>query len=166
MEIRGEYETDHDAIYRLTEEAFAPMAFADGDEAEVVDNLRMSGDLTLSLLVEELGVTIGHVAFSPATIGSEPTGWFGLGPVSVAPCHQRRGIGKTMIQMGLDRLRSANARGCVLIGNPDIYSKVGFESDGKLRYRELSAKLVQRIVFKGDAPSGEVRFADALEATP
>lgn len=129
----------------------------------MVRALRAAGDLTLSLVAEDEGEIVGHVAFSPATVDGRHDGWFGLGPVSVHPDRQRQGIGKLLIEHGLDLLRDAGANGCALIGNPAIYSRLGFESDGLLTYRGLPVRDVQRIVLAGAAPRGELRFATALE---
>ena len=164
MEIRDETPQDMDAIFRLTEVAFKPMPFSNGTEAQIVDALRRAGDLTISLVAVDSGEVVGHIAFSPITIDGRYDGWFGLGPVSVAPNRQRQGIGKLLIRTGLDRLRSLNARGCALIGDPAVYGRIGFASDGRLRYRELESRLVQRIVFRGGAPKGTIQFAPALEA--
>jgi putative acetyltransferase len=163
--IRDEQPGDEDAIHQLTERAFAPMAFADGTEASLIGELRASGDLTLSLVAEIDGRIVGHVAFSPASINGVHADWYGLGPVSVEPDMQRTGIGRALISCGLDRLRSAGAAGCALIGNPKVYGPMGFASDGAISYRDLEARIVQRIVFVGEAPAGELLFAPALEAS-
>jgi putative acetyltransferase len=162
--IRNERPGDEDAIHNLTLAAFEPMAFSDGSEAPIIKSLRTSGDLTLSLVVEENGTIIGHIAFSPVTIDGIHNNWFGLGPVSVRPERQRQGIGKALILSGLEMLKERGACGCALIGSPEIYSRVGFESDGRLSYRNLDSSYVQRIVFSGFAPQGELKFAPAFES--
>jgi putative acetyltransferase len=55
------------AIHDLTQRAFAPMPYADGDEQDVIDRLRATGALSLSLVAEQDGVVVGQVTFSPAT---------------------------------------------------------------------------------------------------
>ncbi|OLP49829.1 GNAT family N-acetyltransferase [Allorhizobium taibaishanense] len=164
MMIRKEQPSDVAAIDTLTERAFAPMAFSSGTEATIIKALRQTGRLALSLVAEEEGTVVGHVAFSSVTIGETmEEGWFGLGPISVEPIRQRVGIGRALVQTGLDALRQAGAKGVVLIGNPTIYSRYGFESDGRLTYGSLATRLVQRIVFTGAPPVGELHFADAFE---
>ena len=81
--IRPERPDDVDAIDRLTVDAFEPQSFSDGSEAPIIRSLRASGDLTLSLVAEDEGDVVGHVAFSPVTIDGSHDGWFGLGPISV-----------------------------------------------------------------------------------
>ncbi len=163
MIIREERPSDDAQINDLTERAFAPMPFSDDTEAEALRALRRAGDLTLSLVAEDETGIVGHVAFSPVTINGKDGGWYGLGPISVEPDRQRAGIGRSLVAVGLDTLRQRGAAGVALIGNPDIYSRFGFESDGKLTYKQLEPRLVQRIIFSGDPPEGELLFAPGLE---
>lgn len=162
MLIRPEAPADIEAVDELTRIAFAPMPFSDGSEVGILRALRASDDLTLSLVAEEHGTVVGHVAFSPVTIDGAHDGWFGLGPISVAPERQRQGIGKALIARGIALLDERGARGCALIGNPDVYSRAGFESDGRLTYEDLDTRLVQRLVLRGPAPSGTLKFAPAF----
>lgn len=163
MLIRDENAADVDAIRDLTRAAFEPMPFSSNTEARIVDDLRASGDLTISLVAEEHGEVVGHVAFSPVAVDGVHGGWFGLGPISVKPDRQRQGIGKALILRGLDLLRERGAAGCALVGSPEIYGRGGFESDGRLRYADIDPKFVQRIVLRGEAPSGVLKFAPAFE---
>lgn len=164
MHIRYETPDDVDAIRDLTSIAFKPMAYSDGTEAEIIRRLRAGGDLTISLVAEEGREILGHVAFSPVTIEGVHGGWFGLGPISVTPARQRQRIGSALIARGLGFLREMGASGCALIGNPDVYRSAGFSSDGQLSYHDLDTRLVQRIVLRGLAPSGVLRFAPAFES--
>lgn len=164
MLIRYEAPDDFDAIHDLTSTAFKPMPYSDGTEAEIIRRLRVAGDLTISLVVEEGGEILGHVAFSPVTIDGAHGGWFGLGPISVKPERQRQGIGTALIARGLELLKGMGASGCALIGNPDVYRGAGFGSDGQLSYHDLDRRLVQRIVLRGPTPSGTLRFAPAFES--
>ncbi|MFL5014980.1 MAG: GNAT family N-acetyltransferase [Rhizobium sp.] len=164
MLIRYETPDDIDAIHDLTSTAFKPMPYSDGTEAKIVRRLRAKGDLEISLVAEEDGEILGHVAFSAVTINGAHDGWFGLGPISVKPERQRQGIGKAMIARGLELLKERGASGCALIGNPEIYSRVGFSSDGQLKHLDLDTRLVQRIVFRGSPPSGTLQFVPAFES--
>jgi len=163
MQIREESLEDHTVIFDLTQAAFAPMAFSDGTEAACINRLRDDGDLTMSLVATAGGAVVGHVAFSPAFIDGVSDGWFGLGPISVWPDQQRNGIGRALIERGLDAMKTLGAKGCVLVGNPDLYSRFGFHSDGRLVYRDLPVKLVQWVAFGGSTPSGALRFSNGLE---
>ncbi len=159
MLIRPEQRGEEQVIHHLTQVAFATMPYSDHTEGPIIDALRKDGDLTLSLVAVEEGRIVGHIAFSPVTIDGRHDGWYGLGPISVSPELQRRGIGKGLIVAGLDQLRELGAAGCVLIGDPAYYSRVGFVSNGALQYGELDCSLVQFIILSGSEPRGRLKFA-------
>lgn len=161
-EIRPEEWADQTAIFNITEAAFDGKRYADGTEALIIDLLRKDGDLSISLVALVESDVVGHVAFSPATIGEVSNGWFGVGPVSVTPRLQRKGIGQALMNAGLEKLRARNANGCVLIGDPSYYGRFGFEGDCGLTYLGIAPSYVQRLAFKSDAPTGEIRFAPAF----
>jgi putative acetyltransferase len=163
MPIRPERPSDIDAIHDLTMRAFTGMPYSEGTDAAIIRLLRQSGDLVLSLVAEEDGIVIGHVAFSPVRVGAASQNWLGLGPISVEPARQRSGIGRSLIRDGLDILKAQGAGGVALIGNPDVYRSSGFASDGRLTYKGLETRYVQRIVFRGPDPEGELHFADAFD---
>jgi putative acetyltransferase len=141
------------------------MAYSSQTEKAIVDALRSAGALTLSLIAIEDGKIIGHVAFSPVTINSKTNGWYGLGPVSVWPNQQGRGIGQALIREGLNNLRDMNAQGCVVLGDPGYYSRFGFVSDPGLRYGDVPPEYFQRLGFTEIVPKGEVVFHPGFDAT-
>jgi putative acetyltransferase len=163
MDIRPEIHTDIDAIYQLTQTAFAPMPYSDGDEGACINKLRADGDLTISLVAVEAQAIVGHVAFSPVTIAGVSDNWFGLGPVSAAPEKQKTGIGSALIKKGLAQIKSLGAKGCVLIGDPNYYCRFGFVGDGRLTYRDLPSEVVQWLSFTDEKPSGVLKYSPGLE---
>ncbi|TPI49981.1 N-acetyltransferase [Mesorhizobium sp. B2-9-1] len=160
--IRPEQLGDVRVIHDLTIAAFEPMSFSDGSEAPIITALRNDGDLTVSLVAVSGGDIVGHVAFSPVTIGAESHGWYGLGPVSVWPDKQRQGIGSALIYEGLAILRANGAKGCVLIGDPAYYGRFGFRSDGNLSYQDLPAQYVQSLPFQSEPANGQLKFSPAF----
>jgi putative acetyltransferase len=162
MRIRNEAPGDEAAIRALTEAAFAPVEMSDGSEPQIVDRLRLSGDLVLSLVAEENDGIVGHVAFSPVTVSDAEGQWFGLGPLSVHPDRQRAGIGRQLIEEGLERLQSLGAAGCVLLGDPDYYGRFGFASPGDLTYGDVPTRYVQALSFDDKRARGEVRYSSAF----
>lgn len=157
--IRPEAQGDEAVIYALTKAAFRDMPFAEGDEQDLVDRLRADGDLALSLVAEDAERIVGHVAFSPVSITDGTTGWYGLGPVSVWPELQGKGIGGALIRRGIADLRASKAYGLVLLGSPDYYCRFGFEHDPGLAYPGPPVEYFQRLVLSGAAPSGTVQYA-------
>ena len=162
MEIRPERPGDEAAIADVIEAAFLLAKHCDGTEAQIVERLRGSGALTLSLVAVEEDSVIGHVAFSPVTIDGEDRQWFGLGPVAVRPDRQGKGTGSALIREGLNRLRGAGAMGCVLVGEPEYYGRFGFVADSRLAYPELPAEYFQALPFGGDLPTGTVAYHPAF----
>ena len=125
--IQKETPADFSAIRIVTESAFKGMAYAGGDEQDVIDRLRKKGALTLSLVAISNSKVVGHIAFSPATLEGSSDSWFALGPVSVLPEFQGNGIGSELINVGLLRIKEIGATGCILTGNPNYYRRFGFE---------------------------------------
>lgn len=163
LRVRPEQTGDEDAIHDVTARAFETMPFSSGTEPAIIRALRASGDLALSLVAEQDDQIVGHVAFSSIAIDGVPDDWFGLGPISVLPELQRQGIGKRMIQEGLERLKQIGAKGCALIGAPEVYRSSGFTSDGSLSYAGVDPKYVQWITLRGNAREGEITFAPAFD---
>src|SRR5690606_11209971 len=110
--------SDAAAIEAVTVAAFKGIAHSGQTEHFIIRELRKSGVLSISLVAEVNGTVVGHVAVSPVTISSNATDWYGLGPISVAPEHQGRGIGAQLIEHVLTGLRSLGAAGCVVLGEP------------------------------------------------
>ncbi len=162
MLIRPETPQDAEAIFELTQAAFAPKGFSDGTEGAIIAAMRQSGDLTLSLVAEDEGEIIGHVAFSPATISDSAGDWYGLGPISVREDCQRQGIGRKLTNEGLTRLKAGGAAGCALTGDPAIYTRFGFISNG-LRHAGTKDHCVLWQSFSGAPARGTVTFAPALD---
>jgi len=160
--IRPERAGDEDAIRSVTEEAFAGRPHSDGSEPAIIDRLRADGDLALSLVAEEDGRIIGHIAFSRVTISDGAGEWYGLGPVSVLPEKQGRQVGAQVIQHGLRELASRGARCVVLLGDPAYYRRFGFEHDAALTYPGPPPEYFQRLVLAGEPPAGVVRYAKAF----
>ena len=157
MLIRPETNADHEAIRALTTAAFAGAPHASGTEAAIIHALRAAGALALSLVAEDGGV-VGHIAFSPVTIDGQDCGWFGLGPVSVAPDRQGQGIGGALIREGLARLAASGAQGCVLLGDPGYYTRFGFATDPDLVLPDVPPEYFQRLVLAGTPARGTVSF--------
>lgn len=165
MLIREENVGDAAAIADVTTRAFRTAAHASGTEAAIVAALRQAGALTISLVVVEGASVIGHVAISPVRIGGREERWFGLGPVSVDPACQSKGIGTALITAALARLRDTRAVGCVVLGDPTFYQRFGFRSDPELRYGDVPPRYFQRLVLAGSAPRGEVSYHRAFDAS-
>jgi putative acetyltransferase len=154
----------------LTRAAFDRAAHSNQTEAKIVDILRADGALSLSLVATEAGHVLGHAAFSPVTFEGSAGGWYGLGPVSVWPSRQRRGVGQALIRDGLRSLQAMPAAGCAVLGEPGYYGRFRFENDRALFYGDAAPGYFQRLVLNGPAaegrgplPSGVRRSIESFE---
>ena len=139
------------------------MEHSDQSEPAIVARLRAAGALTISLVAVEGEELVGHVAFSPVTIDGSDGGWFGLGPVSILPARQGRGIGSALIRAGLSLLDGAGAAGVVVLGDPAYYPRFGFRRDERLRYDDAPADYFMCMALNGaDPPAGRVDYAPAF----
>ncbi|CAH0340725.1 N-acetyltransferase [Rhizobium sp. CECT 9324] len=158
MIIRPEQSGDEASIGLVTAAAFEGHPNSDQSEPQIIERLREAGALTLSLVADEAGEILGHVAFSPVSIAGGDEGWYGLGPISVAPAHQGKGIGSRLVSEGLDRLRTLGAAGCVLLGDPAYYGRFGFRLDHGLVLPDVPPGHFQALLLHGPDALGIVAF--------
>ena len=119
LRVRAERAGDADAIRSLLDRTF------DGEiEGRIVDALRVNQALLCSLVAERDGEILGHIAFSPASLG-QLTG-AGLGPMAVRPDHQRGGIGAALLNAGLEHLVKAACPFVIVVGHAEYYPRFGF----------------------------------------
>jgi putative acetyltransferase len=164
MLIREETKDDAEAISEVTVAAFESLEISGHTEQFIIEALRSARALTLSLVGEVDGRVVGHIAFSPVAISDGTTNWYGLGPVSVLPMYQRRGIGKALIQEGLSRLKALGGKGCCLVGHPQYYRKFGFENVAGLILENVPQEVFFALSFDGRLPRGNVTFHEAFKA--
>jgi putative acetyltransferase len=162
--IRGETNADVGMIAEVTIAAFKTLEISNHTEQFIIEALRAAKALTVSLVAEVDGRVVGHIAFSPVIISDGTRNWYGLGPVSVLPEYQRKGIGKALIQEGLSRLKVLNAQGCCLVGHPDYYRKFGFKNMSGLVHEGVPQEVFFALSFDGHTPQGTVTFHDGFKA--
>lgn len=165
ISIRNEQPSDIPNIFELTQAAFKDIEYSSHTEQFIVNALRDSQQLTVSLVAEYEGQIIGHIAFSPVSISDGTTNWYGLGPVSVQPEFQNQGIGSQLIHAGLDQLKTLKAAGCVLLGDPEYYARFGFKAKPELVLQGVPAEYFQTLSFTEKMPHGDVVYAEAFNAT-
>jgi putative acetyltransferase len=162
VEITSETAADVAAIQAVTISAFLHAQHTSHTEQFIVDALRKAGQLTVSLVAKTDCTIVGHVAISPVSISDGATGWYGLGPLSVAPDHQRRGIGSRLMREALRDLRERGASGCVLLGEPRYYNRFGFQVDSNLRLPGVPPEYFQALSFGSSHPRGVVSYHAAF----
>lgn len=122
MLIRAEEARDRDAVRAVNLAAFETPA-----EADLVDALREQAEPVISLVAEDHGQVVGHILFSPVTLSGHPDlRIMGLGPMAVAPGHQRSGIGSALARAGIELCSRLGSGAVVVLGHPHYYPRFGF----------------------------------------
>ena len=103
--------------------ALLEAAFGEPKVVELVDRLTARGDAEISLVAIEGGEIRGHIVLSRM---SAPLRALGLGPVAVAPAHQRRGIGSVLVAEALLCSQRGAFDIVFVYGNPAFYQRFGF----------------------------------------
>ena len=129
--VRRETAADVAAVDALTRAAFGRE-----DEARILRELRetdawlpalslVAGDVIASVTADRAvtGV-IGHGVCTRARLGGRPA--LGLGPLSVDPAHQRRGVGSALMHAVLAAADALDEPVVVLLGDPAYYERFGF----------------------------------------
>lgn len=164
ISIRKEQAGDVQSIHEVTIAAFLDAPHTDHTEQFIVKALRESGALSISLVAEDLGEIVGHVALSPVVISDGAEGWYGLGPISVSPNSQGKGIGSMLMNAAIQQLKNIRAKGCVLLGDPSYYQRFGFKPEEGLRLPAVPAEYFQALVLRGDLPQGDVSYHASFSA--
>jgi putative acetyltransferase len=105
------------------------LAFAGEGEAVLVDGLRTDQDVVVSLVALQNDVVVGHVLFSRLRAPDASLQVASLAPVAVLPEHQRQGIGKALIEEGLERCRTRGYQAVIVLGDPAYYPRFGFSAE-------------------------------------
>lgn len=164
MIIRKETVEDVQAITEVTIAAFKNHPISNHTEQFIINALRAANALTISLIAEIDGQIVGHIAFSPVTVSDGATGWYGLGPVSVLPDHQKQGIGTALINKGLSLLKELGGQGCALAGDPHYYKRIGFRNYPELIHEGIPQEVFLVLPFTEKIPKGTVVFHEGFKA--
>jgi putative acetyltransferase len=170
MKIREATAVDSELIRNLHLDAFGK------EEGSAVSGLAIDllADETakplLALIAENGTDILGSIIFSAVEVkGSEGIVAYILAPLAVASTFQRRGIGRALIERGLQMLKDRGTDLVFVLGDPRYYSPYGFTHNHQvsppyeLPYREAW----MAISLKGNAlesASGQILCARSLNA--
>ncbi|WP_145592609.1 GNAT family N-acetyltransferase [Yersinia bercovieri] len=122
MLIRIEIPVDAPGI-----DALLRHSFESNDEAELVQQLREDGLLTLGIVAtDDEGGVVGYAAFSPVEVGGEDRQWVALAPLAVDESLRRQGLAEKLVYEGLDSLNEFGYAAVVVLGDPAYYQRFGF----------------------------------------
>ena len=164
IQIINERPRDEQQIHHVIELAFLRAAHTDHSEQFIVSALRHAQALTISMVAVVANRIIGHVAISPVSISDGSSGWYGLGPISVLPDFQTKGVGRKLMKESLAALEAMGAAGCVVLGDPDYYGRFGFRVVDGLILPGVPAEYFQALSFNNNYPQGDVTYHAAFSA--
>ena len=127
MLLRREVPADQPQVAGVVARAFAREDGAEPVEVGLLQSLRDTGDALPRLswvAVDPAGRVVGHAVCSRATVGDVPV--VALGPVSVRPRLQRRGVGSALLHSLLGAADVLGAPLVGLLGDPALYGRFGF----------------------------------------
>lgn len=114
------------------------------------------------------GRIVGNIVYAKSVIrtdGGKECEVLGMGPISVLPEYQRRGIGRQMIEHTKMKAREMGFRAILLYGDPDYYSRHGFVAAETLGIRtadDMYAAALQVCELQEEALSGmKGRYVEA-----
>jgi len=130
--IRDEQSRDH-----ATVRAVNIAAFAQEDEALLIDRLRDIGVPMVSLVAEIDGTIVGHILFTPVVVEADDAPWqaMAIGPMAVEPKWQRRGVGSALVEEGLQRCNETRTPAVFVLGHPSYYPRFGFTPASRIGCR-------------------------------
>lgn len=163
--LRAETRADVDAIKTLTSEAFRHQPHSNQTEAAIIEGLREAGALTLSLVAHYAQRIIGQISVSAVNVSGGAQGWFGIGPLSVAPDFQGQGVGTDLVWQTLRTMRQRGAAGCVVLGEPAYYGRFGFRSTPALSLDGAPPGCFLVRPYERVVPLGTVQFHSAFDLT-
>ncbi len=143
MNVRQTRPADRPAVLEVVREAFRN----GGDEVSLVERVWAARQhvAELDLVAEVDGVVAGHVLFSEGYV--EDVRVLALAPLAVSPRHQRRGLGRALME---ESIRTANRLPyplMLLLGDPAFYGRFGFE-----RARKLGINIAMELPAGGADP--------------
>jgi len=133
VSIRQEEPKDYRTVEELTRAAFMSHVRPGREiplEHYMVHRLRETdGIMELSFVAEEDGQIVGHVIYSHAHI-LQPDGTevavLNLGPISVLPRLQRKGIGSALMKHSINAATKLGYGAILFFGIPEYYPRFGF----------------------------------------
>ncbi|MCI5149787.1 MAG: N-acetyltransferase [Candidatus Electrothrix sp. MAN1_4] len=108
---------------------------------------------TICFGVYEKDALIGSIFFTRLQF-NEPIQVYMLAPVAVSTEHQGKGLGKALINYGLNELKKRSVNVAITYGDPSFYSKVGFQALSE-NVIQAPLKLSMPVGWLGQSLSGE-----------
>lgn len=127
LEIRQENKNDYEEVYNVIKTAFETAEESDGNEQNLVVDLRKSDNFIpeLSLVAVKDKKIVGYILFTKIKIGDNVE--LALAPLGILPGYQRQGIGEKLIKEGHKIAKDLGYHYSVVLGSNKYYPKFGYE---------------------------------------
>ena len=125
--IRRENVNDYKEVYNVIKAAFATAEHSDGNEQDLVENLRKNNNNfipELSLVAIDSEKIVGYILFTKIKIGESEE--LALAPLGVLPEYQKQGVGSKLIIEGHRIAKILGYHYSVVLGSENYYSKFGY----------------------------------------
>lgn len=162
LAIRHEAPTDWPVIAQLNRDAFG------GDfEVTLVQDLRQDGLIAAAYVVIAEQQIVGHAIFShlPVKLDDRPVKSLALGPISVREDYRSKGVGKFLINTGLQAAQAQGTKAVFVLGDPAYYGRFGFNahlaSHLNAPFEEDSFMALEIVDGALDGDRGVVTYPDA-----
>ena len=126
LEIRQETKKDYEEVYDVVKTAFETAEHSDGNEQDLVVELRNSNNFIpqLSLVAIQDSKIVGYILFTKIKIGKYEE--LALAPLGILPEYQKQGIGKKLIEKGHQIAKELGYHYSIVLGSETYYSKSGY----------------------------------------
>ena len=159
--IRAEEFKDSRAVRELY-----GLGFAEGHEAEVVEQLRRSClDYSgwVAIAATEPAKIVGHILLTPAElrpIDNSPSLWgWNVAPLVVHPDWQEKGIDEKLMHHTLHEMQFRHEIFMVVLGDPEFYHRFGFTTaaawDLDCEYLDIPAETFMVCLLQPDGLQGK-----------
>lgn len=131
VKIRSPRKDELTTTLNITREAFWNLYEPGCSEHLILEQLRQSEDYIrgLDLVAERQGELVGSIIATRAKVigkGMKSKDVLCVGPLSVLPDLQGKGIGAKLMLEIIRRAERLNFKGLILLGDPDYYHRFGF----------------------------------------
>lgn len=131
ISIRLEEERDFEEVEYLTREAFWNVYRPGCSEHLIVHKIRKVPAFVpeLSYVACDNNKIVGNIIYSRSRVINDDTLEYEvlcMGPLSVLPAYQKKGIGSQLLQETIDKARELGYKAVIIFGNPDFYERFRF----------------------------------------
>lgn len=145
VSIRLEEERDYRKVEHLTREAFWDIYHPGCTEHLIVHKLRTAPAFVkeLSYVACDEDSIIGSIIYSKAKVINDQNQEFEvlcMGPLSVLPSFQRKGIGSLLMNHSIEKARGLGFKAIIIFGNPEYYRRFGFVNAAKYGIKTASGE--------------------------